>query len=450
MRILNKTYCLKNLNEQEFEQIHKIQSPISHIEVGKDRIVFASRNEVFIKTRNKTRKLANFSTDVTSVSIHDCFMCIGASDGTVRVFTDYREPVLWNRDYETIVRDIVMYSLQKNEEMRMALCGNDGTVRFYTLMQKNPVHVISLNNSYVSAIVHCGDKLVVASNCIGVYDLKTYELCFEYKHESDITGVLVLDTHKICFSCENRVYVLDTEKESVNSKTIHAGCILKMVFYDNVIYTLAKDGHLKSFTDTLEPISDFYFEGRPRGFAIFDGRSYIAFEDGRIMTTILDMNKSKVAVDKHARDSRKKAYEDIPDYGLVRLVKKRSTNIDRMLETYRYKDALKEIMKETNKNTVYGVLRHINEVKALKIALKDGNEDFVCQFLNFSLFYFKIREFRLILIDCLTIVLAIYNDMLVECNGLALKIKELSKMIDEEVLFQQNLLQTIGFLESFQ
>lgn len=490
MNISNKRYELKNINEQEFKTLYNNEFFVSCIAVCGTMIIFGSRNEVFIKKGGSVKKLAHFRSDVSCLCVDDGLICAGSVDGSVKVFSDYREPICSYSEHDGMVNGIAVFRDKKCGGKRIVSCSDDGYVKFYDMVEKTSYRTIFDGENYVRGITTCGEMLVTGSEVIRTYDLEKGEKLLEYRNGNMIGGIVVLDEYRIAFTSGNYLNVLDIEKNVVESQNVHGGEIVKIILYDDIIYTVSRDMCLQSFDTKLQRISKFYFEGRPSDLVIVDSTVYVSFEDGKIMQASRKNVPVKEKVCEGERPYRRRAYDDEIEYKLVGhnnmenfkpkslrdfkaeahepitirnlkdpklknsignnnclYTRKKMSSMEKMLFNHRYKECVTMALDSGDINNIFAVLSYIYEHRGLKKTLVEASSRFIRDFLQFAILHFSIVEFSEILIESLIIITSVYNNILIENNEMKELLEELSNILDEEILFQENVLKTISFLQ---
>lgn len=445
MFIQSNSYQLKDLEDEVFVKIYKNEFPISFVRVLGPKIIYASRNELFSKSNRGTKKISSFDSDVSALSIQDEFICVGTCSGSIKIFTEYRKAIRRYHEHEAMVNDIVIYKNPDTGAKTVISCSDDGTIRFYDLLSGNSLKSINLGLNYVKALSVYENMLFAGSNSLFGYSLSSFENIFTYEHNSMITNISIINDLQVAFSSTNKLFIINIIDQSLISNVVHTRDVQRMINYHGMLYTIAADRHLKTFTYQLKHISNFNFKEKPTDFDIVDDRPYISFESGNI----LGLEEVKEVKQKKSIPYKTLAYEKDIEYVVVDSNKKRLTNIEKLLSGYQYKTCLKLIMEKNDPSTSFTVLKYIHEHRSLKKALADENEKFVQDFLDFCIDNFCIKEFNESLIECLIILTALYSDLIIQNEHIREQLLLLSDVIDEEVAFQETNLQAISFLSSF-
>ncbi|KAI4291463.1 U3 small nucleolar RNA-associated protein 15 [Pancytospora philotis] len=445
MQIQSSSYQFRTVDTDIFTKQHSNEFPVRFVKGDGDRIVFASRNEVFSKLNGDVKKLAGFDSDVTHLSVQDGLVCCGTVSGGVHLLGDYRKCIRSYTEHAAAVTGIRVVACPKMGRVIVS-CSDDATVRSYMIQDEKSFHTFSLGDECAKSIDVQDERLFVGTSDLSIFSLKSGERTYTHSNGAAVTKVHALDADNIVFAHKNKISILNTSSGSVATRVAHTKPVANMTVYGGVIYTAAADGHLRSWTTALKKISDFNLRGKITDFDISDDRPLIALESG----DILGVSKERAPRERAFAQPKRPGYEEDIEFEVVPPSKKRLTEIDALFQRYEYKACLRIIMERNDIGLSYTVLQRLQELRALKKALADENAEFLEQFLNLCIDHFAIKEFNGILVECLIIITTIYSELILENENIKELIDIVRESIDEEVVFQELCLKSIAFLDCFQ
>lgn len=441
MFIFSNSYQLKDINPEIFELCFDSKAPISHFVSLNDYHVFSVKNELFSLKDGKQKKIAGFIADITSLTQHRQLICVGTLSGEVHIFSEHRTAIRQHKSHSAEINDIAITS-----NKTIVSAGKDNSIHFYDLIEDKHLHKIALGDEQPKKILETSYGLLVFTKGISLYSLENYSLLRNLEVGDVINLSALFSDDAVVFTSRNRLSILDLKEYKIKtSELVHARNIVAVQVHDGKIYSCSVDGHLKSQNIQLKTISDFNLRSNIVSFLIVDDTPFIAMEDGKIMT----LQAKPVTKEAAVRPIRKPAYEDDVDYTMIQQSKKKCTEIDRILGNYLYKDAFKKSVDSNDIGQIFYVLKYISEKRSLMKLLKDAEFEFLKDVLVVCLQTVKIDEFTPIIVEMMIIITSIYMNEIVASTELKELICQISREIDEIVIFEETFLKAISFSESF-
>lgn len=442
MFIESRNYQLKTYNKDIFIPIHNNEFPISFVEGIDGKCLYSSRQDLFMKVENKSKKIAEFSSHISSLSIHQNLICAGSRSGDIHIFNLNRQSLRNYSEHSAPVNNIII-----TEENIVISCSDDSRIKLFNLEDEKSFKTICQNDGYIKCMDVYDRHLYVGSKNINVYSLDTYKNLYKYEHGQTISKICAIDNQNIIFSSKNKIYWLNIEHNKIVQTVYFAKDISKMIKYRNLLYVSSLDGHFKTFSYDLKLINDFMINDQILDLSVRNDQIFMATDNHAIYG--LPKSKSKKIENQTSGPIRPK-YEDEIKFEVIDQAKRRCSDIEKLLRNYEFKKCLKLVFEKKNIEVSYSVFKTIQDERGLMKALKDEKEDFLESFLLFCIDHLRIQEFFPILMEALTIITTIYVDLIEENNNIRELLLVISDIINEELAFQELCIKSISFLSCFE
>ncbi|KAI5168562.1 hypothetical protein PAEPH01_0235 [Pancytospora epiphaga] len=448
MFIRSNSYQLKDTDNEIFTTLFTNEFSVSYVVSVDNKVVFSSRNEVFVVKDDKSvKKLTGMDSDVTALTVSGGFICIGAASGAVKILADLKNCVRSYTEHTAAVNDIKVAVIGDEKEVIAISCSDDSTIRMFRLVEESSFATIQHENRYINSIDFFNGLIVGVSDKLEVYSTIDRERIFSRSFEQKISHVAAISEEQFVFAINNSIGTINIKTGHIQDRIAHTRPVEQLLVYKDVIYTASCDGHFRSFLMNLKLVSDFNLREKISGFCIENDRPVISLVTGSILW--IEDSSAKGEVKKPIIRAQRAGYEDDIDYEVLGSGKKRLTDIEALLNRFEYKACLKLAMKKSDPTIGYSVLLHIRNEHALKKVLSEENSDFVEDFLVFCTENIQIQEYKHLIMEGLTIITSVYSEMIIGNEELRELLRVLSLMISEEIQFQEICLQAVSFLDGF-
>lgn len=441
MFILSNSYQIKDLKNEVFSTVFDAQSQISFFISTGEIKAYSSNTDLYSLAQSKSKKIVDLKSTITCLKSQNMLICAGTQNGEIHIFSEHRAAIRQFKNHSADITDIVI-----TPSNLIISSGKDGKINFYDLTEGTRKHSIQMQSGYVRNILVSNQQLYLFSKNIAIYSLEDFSLIQEVSFGSMIEHSVQISDNSILFTCKNKGYLLDTDSlEIVYPITLHSRDITMIHLYEDKIYTSSLDGHLKSFNKQLRCISDIQFSNKLASFVLVNDIPIIATTDGKF----LSIEEKKDYVEQRKIRHNKPAYHEEIEYSVIQNTKKRITEIERMLQNYEFKGAVRYCIAKNDLSQTFAVLKYIYEKRQLNKVVTDSDIDFLIDLLQLCFETIKINEFTPIVTEILTIITARYYDEIIHNEDTRELIQNIGDALTEILAFEEICLKAISFIESF-
>ncbi|ORD98101.1 hypothetical protein HERIO_3 [Hepatospora eriocheir] len=374
--------------------------------------IFCEGNKLF--NNNKTIK---FNTDITCIVKVDNLLFVGLSSGDITI---YNENMKCISKYFNIKSKITGFAKVSSTEIKKIddsknLVGLMNNKDYYLVSSENNcLYVLDLSETNITICIKTSNGIRKVKKANNILYLICKEKIFKY-------GTNFLDTHDVIATDANTFndFILSYEKNSFTltngdvslSKVAHHKRITTIESFNNVIYTISTDGCIKSWTvkdSQIILLNLIYLKESFLNIYIEDHRIVLGSADGKVYE--------------------KRITNQITENDLKRV-------------NFNYKEIFSANI--DNVDNLYFLLRYLKDNKKLKRLLKDMDVDSLTEFVHFCVDYFYYKELRSIIIECVVIIISMYEIELLHNEEL---LSLLEEKVLEEIYFEEACLLSLGFI----
>lgn len=441
MKFSTDNYRLQTIQNFPFTKHIDTKNPIYALKKTKHALLFT--NSIDITISNEKTKQMHFDNNTCCIQTNDKLIIAGDENGQIKVF-DYKKRKINTLEYNYKVNGIEIL------KDRFVAVGNSTDVVSYEYFNKD-VTVLYKHDDFVTCCDHRNELLVTGSidKSVIFYDTSNNTVKSKMTFANSISKVqFVSDTHILVVARYQMFLVCIETEEIVKECYIHTKETTGLVLYNDRIYTSSMDGNLKSWTSDLKQLSQIKFDDKVLSFDICDDDIYVGLDNGTIYK--LDKEEPVEAEEEEIIVKQKKRYyrdDDDTNIKRVKVVRKRQTEIEKLMNNNQHWLAFSKIFCEPDIDIIYAVLHHIKDLKGLKKMMLDRNEEELIGLFDFMIDSFRYVEMRGLFVELMVICSSLYEDTILDNEELIEKINHFHDLLAQECDFQAKAIELTGYIE---
>lgn len=402
MSLQNIIYTSKIPNH-EYRPISQAEDSLELFEITDDGVYMAAPHKVTLRGS----KIAKFDGKIRVLKEFGGVIVAGDDKGSVKVI---KKVVM--RRYETCS---AVVDIEFTEALKVAVICEDSSLRIYEFQEESPIATLKFDER-LCGVAHMQNMLAVLTeyrivllDAVQLGEIKVFHVTGD--------GLSFMSSTKIVVYCHNQIKVIDTETNNVIAKRVHRCKICRMMVRDGVIYTLSKDGRVKTVDMCLSTI-DCFITHDVSYFTVKDGRTYVL----------------KNSIDVCVVVKKSESNEEEAAYRLL----------DGKMNRYEYKGSLLFALEKNNIKMLRCVLEYLFNAGGLRQALSNYTLDSLVSILSIVNRSWHLTGHTKI---CVEVAQVILNDYVQFYTELKPHLDELAKNVADELLFQQECCIVASFAE---
>lgn len=434
----SNNFTFKDHTKIPFDVIFTSNSEINNIVSNKSDIYFSQLNYIYKLRTNKKNKCQN---TVTSLESFDNLLVAGDDSGNIKLFSNNIQIKSFN-EHKNRINQFEMY---KNV---LISCSDDGTIRFFSFEKNHSIKIIDCFTDRIrclkidNEVLYCG----LMNGYIYGVSLKSYEIEFEKNCNTAIFNISIVEC-SIIFTSYNKIYKIN-KKNILEHLGSHTKNITALKIIKNRIYTVGLDGFFKSWTINGKLISQISLGSSITGFSLLETTFYFSLETGQICK--IESYKKEQQVNKiEIKNKKLKEYESEIKYKTFEQDFYMNNEIEKLIKKFEHKGALLYVLSKNNFKDIFSVLYYLQQEHKIKNALLFLEKNYIYLLLDFIINNIHIKELFEVFFEVINILLSVYFYDIYDDNNIFERFILLSELIDEEVIFQEKIIELYSFIECF-
>lgn len=436
--MIHGEYGIRDLKQFIYKELCDLPQNTRIITQNSKHVIAATKNDVYVFTGEKAKKILGFKESITKMACDESLLYIALSNGEIKIVT-YKKVVI----SKILMEDEILVDFCRFNGYFVILC--DHKICFYDLQKDEMIYTIEVD-AVVKGYSICNDTLYVLVGC-QVYVFEDFELkptqfvfseelnCFKmHATANGMISVGFTKTKIFCFS--------DVEK----SKVAHYKKITDMHVSDDCLYTISEDMHIKAHDFNLKCMSSINTNVCLVKMVFINNQMHLCCKEKIFVKAEVKEEEKQV---ENKRYKKLHEYDEDLDVAVTSHAFKKNSEIEKLLIKYKYVDAVELAFDQNSIPDLYQIVKVLKEKRELKKLFTQGNKEFIEIFMAFVADYFYVVEFQDIFVECLTIITALYKNMLQSDEFIDL-LQMINDVVNEELIFAEYQARTIAFLEEFE
>ncbi|TBU09042.1 U3 small nucleolar RNA-associated protein [Hamiltosporidium magnivora] len=448
MEFKKENYSLEIEDKNPFIKIIETDNSITSVGVNSNAIFFNEKNVVKKYKKEKMKTFTKHMSNITDICIYGDNVYSGDICGGIKLISDKRQVLRQYDEHEGRINQIIIL-----DSTLVGSCSDDLSVKIYELSQSESIKTLTDHTDYIKSISVNSNILGTSSydKNIFFYDKNSFEKINFLKTENQIFKINFVEENLILVGegCFLSIYDLRNNK-CVKSVQVHDKEVSDVMVYEGRIYSTGLDSSFKVFDMNLEMLDELSFESSVLKFTIFNDIPYLGMENGEIKSLKVER---KIEKNKNLKKYNKIRYFTQFKVEVDGIENKftKSNEIKSMVKKHEYKKCFDYIFEKNELNLIFGYLKYLEENNLLKKIILNRTENELIRIFDFMIKYFYRKEFFVIFIKILKIIIKVYKSIIFESMNLSEKIlclKELQEENDECSLVYTNIFKKIDCLLS--
>lgn len=439
----SNNFTFKDHTKIPYDIIFTSDSEISNVVADESDLYFSQSNYIYKIGSNKKNKC---QSNVTILQRFENFIAAGDDLGNIKLFSNSIQIKSYN-EHKNRINQFEIYN------NILISCSDDCTIRFFSFEQNDSIKIFDWFIDRITCLKVNNDMLFcgLMNGYIYGISLTSNETIFHKDCKISIFNIDIIQD-KIIFSSYNKLFKIN-KKNEIEHLGSHTKNITALKIIDRRIYTVGLDGYFKSWTENGKILSQIALGSAITDFTVIKTTFYFSLEIGQVCkiesynkdSNIYKENKSL----KEIKNKNLKEYEVEIKYKTFEQEIFLNNEIEKLIKKFEHKGALQRVLSENNFKDIFSVLYFLKQEHKVKNALLFLEKKFIYLLLDFIINNLHIKDLFDVFFEVMNVFTSVYFNDIQDDPHLFERVTTISEIIDEEVMFQEKIVELYSYLECF-